>query len=304
MTVNRLSCAMVLCLWLVPEFAHAQNIELARHRRRKLLDPCRCGAPALPGADCGCAAPMFTPQAVFAPPPTFTSQMCPMVETCLVPQTCTTWRDVPQTCFRQEPVVQNVPVTCFRQVTVDEGCWQQVWVPRMVTKSVPQTTIQQQVSYRTVPVTTMQRVPFTETRMVPQTRTRYVPQALPPMLPAGCCGGGPIPYGVPPLGPATLGPIVPMDDFSTAPGTSGFPALPPAGLGDPAAYNPPSVPVPPVYDPGHAAEPTPARSGAADGEWTPVQQRTAQFESRFGFRPFGAPTRQASYQSRSAELWQ
>jgi hypothetical protein len=178
-----------------------------------------------------------------------------------------------------------VPVQTCRQVTVDEGCFQQVWVPKLVSKNIPQTVYQQQVSYRSVPYQVMQRVPVMETRMVPQQRL------LPP---AGCCGGtGIMPSGVPTLGPATLGPIVPNDDFNAVPnsGTSGSPSLPPTTLTNPALYNPPAAlaPVPAGKDPTEIP-----RTGAADGEWNTIERRVSQFEKNFGYRPFGSKIHQAS----------
>lgn len=242
-------------------------------------DPC-CGL--MPGPAC-CPPPVEC-----CPPP-----MQPIVETCLVPQQCTTFRDIPETCLRREPVCQTVPVTTMRQVTVDEGCYQQVWVPRLVTKNVPQTTLTQQLSYRDVPYQTMRRVPVTETRLIPQQRVRMVPGCPDPCgIPGGC--------GMPMPGPATLGPIVP--EAGVPAGSSGIPSLPPASLPG-SSYNPPSkpsasIPVPPGSDPSGAP-----KTGAAEDEWTTIERRAAFFEKEFGYRPAGSPVRPAAYRKPAEALW-
>lgn len=113
----------------------------------------------LPMGDCGCeAAPMITPQAPMIVP-----------QATLIPQQLTTYVDVPKTVLRQEAVQVQVPTTTYKQVAVDEGGYQQVWVPKMVTKSVPQTVMQTQVQYRQVPHTIMERVPQVSTQWVPST---------------------------------------------------------------------------------------------------------------------------------------
>jgi hypothetical protein len=304
MSGKQLSFAVLMLLSVMPEIAQAQGrTGLFHHRRGRFLDPCgTCAAPALP--DPGCCGPMLTPQAVFAPQPEFCTQMQPVVETCMVPQQCTTFRDVPQVCYRQEPFCQTVPVTTTRQGTVDEGCYQMVWVPRMVTRSVPQTTYQQQLAFRTVAVQSTARIPVTETRMVPQQRVRYVPQTVP--VAPGCCGGsGVVPPGIPPLGPATLGPIAPMDMPSGVPSPgSTIPSLPPAGLDTPSPYSPPSAPAPTNPVPAGKDPSASLNTSEAEGEWSTIQRRAAFFESEFGYRPFGG-VRTATFSNPNAErLWQ
>lgn len=88
-------------------------------------------------------------------------------QTMMRPQQITTYVDVPKTVLRQEAVQVQVPTTTYRQVAVDEGSFQQVWVPRLVTKNVAQTVMQTQVQYRQVPQTVMERVPQITTQMVP-----------------------------------------------------------------------------------------------------------------------------------------
>jgi len=217
----------------------------------------------------------------------------------MVPQQVTTYRDVPQTCYRQEPICVTVPVTTSRQVTVDEGCYQQVWVPKLVSRSVPQTVYQQQTAFRTVPVTTMTRIPVTETRMVPM-----MPGCSAPMAPgcsAPCSGGMMIPGDIPPLAPSTPVPYGMPDlpgSTTTVPST---PVLPPAGFGAPSAmYNPPTgvtplVPVPTAKDPvqTHASS-----ASASAEEWSSIERRAAFFQQEFGYRPFGNRVQQAGFTAR------
>ena len=98
------------------------------------------------------------------------SQVTMQPQTVSVPQI--TYQDVTRTEYRTEAQTQTVLVTTYQTVTVDEGAWQQVWVPRVVQKQIPQVTYQQQISYRQVPYQVTQRVPQVsyqnQTTMVPQ----------------------------------------------------------------------------------------------------------------------------------------
>ncbi len=87
---------------------------------------------------------------------------CPGVCTPPPPRVC--YQDVICTEYRMVPQTQTVPVTTYQQVTVDQGCWQRVWVPRMVTKNVPRTTYRQQTSYVRTQIQVRKRVPV----MAPQ----------------------------------------------------------------------------------------------------------------------------------------
>jgi hypothetical protein len=69
----------------------------------------------------------------------------PVVSTQLRAQQITTFRDVTETQVCHKQVVENIPVTTCKSVTVDEGGYQMVWVPKPVTKQVSQTTVRQQV---------------------------------------------------------------------------------------------------------------------------------------------------------------
>lgn len=107
------------------------------------------------------------------------TSMLPVIETRMRPQQVTTYTNVPKTIMRQEAVQVQVPTTTYQPVTVDEGGYQQVWVPRMVTKNVPQTIMQTQLQYRQVPQTVMERVPQVVTQMVPEQFVRHVPTTMP-----------------------------------------------------------------------------------------------------------------------------
>lgn len=112
------------------------------------------GAPAMgfPSTGCGCGAsasmPMIMPeQSIIVPQST------------MIPQPVITYQNVPKTVMRQEAVQVQIPTTTYQQVSVDEGGYQQVWVPRMVTKTVPRTVMTTQVQYRQVPQTVYEQVP-------------------------------------------------------------------------------------------------------------------------------------------------
>lgn len=83
----------------------------------------------------------------------------PVIRQRIVPRQRLTYEMVPQTIMRRQAIACQVPVTTYRNVTVDEGCWKRVWVPRYVTKSIPQTVMTQSIRYQAVPQTVMTRVP-------------------------------------------------------------------------------------------------------------------------------------------------
>ncbi len=113
--------------------------------------------------------------------------MQPVVETQYRQQQVTTYRDVTETRYRQEACVQKVPVTTYREVTVDEGSYQTVWVPKLVKKQVAQTQIQNRTSYRNVPYQVTTRVPQVSTQVVPVQTVRHVPVATPVIAQAPVC---------------------------------------------------------------------------------------------------------------------
>lgn len=107
------------------------------------------------------------------------SQARAVVQTQLQAQQVTTFQDVTETHVRNETVVQNVPVTTYKQVTVDEGGYQMVWVPKPVTKQVAQTVIQQQTATRAVPYQVTRRVPQISTQLVPVQTVQHVTETVP-----------------------------------------------------------------------------------------------------------------------------
>ena len=67
-------------------------------------------------------------------------------------------RDVVSTEYRDEEFLETYPTTVNELVTVDEGNYQTVWVPKMVTKSVAKTVYQSRTAHRSVPYQVTRRV--------------------------------------------------------------------------------------------------------------------------------------------------
>ena len=111
-----------------------------------------------------------------APAPVIQSRLVPQVQTTYRPQNVVTYQPVQTTQIRRQAVNVDVPVTTHRQVTVDEGSYQTVWVPKLVTKTVAQTQMQRQVKYVDVPYQVVHNVPRVQTQFVPQQAVAYVPQ--------------------------------------------------------------------------------------------------------------------------------
>jgi hypothetical protein len=119
----------------------------------------------------------------------------PVYTTQLRPQQVTVFRDVSETQMTQQQVVENVPMTTCRNVTVDEGGYQMVWVPKPVTRQVAQTIVQQQVKTVSVPIQVRRRIPQMATQMVPVQTVQYVNETVPIQMTAmastcSTCGGG------------------------------------------------------------------------------------------------------------------
>src|SRR5260221_8778525 len=108
---------------------------------------CCCQTCRQPCGHCNCQAPA-------APPTAYR----PVVETQYAQQPVLQQRDVVATEFRNEAVVETVPATVVENVTVDEGSYQTVWVPRLTTRAVARTSYQTRTSFRTVPYQVTQRV--------------------------------------------------------------------------------------------------------------------------------------------------
>ncbi|WP_339910755.1 hypothetical protein [Symmachiella dynata] len=133
----------------------------------------------LPCFDCctTCAAP--------APQPVTQAYVQPVVSTQYRQQQQISYQDVAQTEYRQESFYQSVPVTTYENVTVDEGSYQQVWVPKLTTKTVAKQGYQTQLSQRTVPYQVTRRIPRVTTQLVPEQRisyqTSYTTSYIPPV---------------------------------------------------------------------------------------------------------------------------
>ena len=198
----------------------------------------------LPMGGCGCeSSPMIMPQQ--APLMVPQSTMCP--------QPVTTYLEVPKTIMRQEAVQVQVPTTTYQQVTMDEGGYQQVWVPRMVTKNVPQTILQTQVQYRQVPQTVIERVP--------QVSTQWIPQQ--PLI--GSVYSPSVAYGAYPI--ATPTSVTPVPEYNPAP------------------LNP--VPSPMS---GSATVPRPVSPQTSQvQEWQKVRQRSAIQQQNYEYAPQAEP---------------
>lgn len=102
-----------------------------------------------------------------------------VVQTQLRPQQVTTMQCVTETHVRQEVYTERVPVTTTKTVTVDEGGYQMVWVPKPVTKQIAETTCVTQTKTRAVPYQVTRAVPQTVTRMVPYQTVHHVTEVVP-----------------------------------------------------------------------------------------------------------------------------
>lgn len=122
----------------------------------------QCGRCALPFSACHCAQP-FCSMCQMAP------SSCNCQQPAVIGQApVTTLQPVVRTEIRRQAQVIDVPVTTHRQVTVDEGSYQTVWVPKMTTKTVAETTIQKQVRYQDVPYQVVQHVPVQQSVVASQ----------------------------------------------------------------------------------------------------------------------------------------
>ncbi|MCA8992214.1 MAG: hypothetical protein KDA88_09565 [Planctomycetaceae bacterium] len=199
-----------------------------------------------PGCGCQRPAPVVSvpiqPVApVCLPQPMVQTQLRPVVEMRYQPQQVTTYQNVVRTEIRREQQIVSVPVTTTRQVQVDEGSYQMVWVPKVVTKNVQETVMQRQVQERNVPYQVVQRIPQVQTQLIPQQTVRYVPEQR-------------VVYGSAPA----LGYVAPQATIAAVPNT-------------------PLAPI--AMSPTAQAEPTPtapaAQTADNSGEWKTIPQRQA-----------------------------
>lgn len=100
----------------------------------------------------------------------------PVTQVCMKRQDCVTYRDECRVGYRSEQYLQCVPKTVYDTVTVDEGCWKMVWVPKPVQKVVARQTVEKQVATRQVPYRYTEKVPHVVSRLVPEYKTAYVPE--------------------------------------------------------------------------------------------------------------------------------
>lgn len=179
--IRRYNIAFLLLAFLVPASAEAQFGRMNHHCRKCLKKQGMmfpyAPAPMMP-------APMMVPPVVSPCCPPVVAPVCPQVQTTFRQEQYTTYRPVTKTEVRREAVTVNVPVTTHKQVTVDEGGYKMVWVPKLTTKTVAETTIQKQVQYRDVSYQVVQNVPEVRTRLVPQQTVAYQP----PVVASPCCG--------------------------------------------------------------------------------------------------------------------
>jgi hypothetical protein len=254
------------------ECNHCRHQQLC-HKHRNPCNRCQVNP---------CACTQTTPVSQVTMQPQV--QMVP--KTVSVPQV--TYQDVTRTEYRTEAQTQTVPVTTYQTVTVDEGAWQQVWVPRMVQKQVPQVTYQQQISYRQVPYQVTQRVP----QVSYQNQTTMVPQvaqstcnvcgtagvAAAPIYPSPMATVPPPPMAVAPpppvVGPqhATQQPVIlgtELQPLSSLSGTRNYPTTASTGS------------LTPVPDPKYLDTPgTKSPDVASSDTWMPVRTAEAPTHER------------------------
>lgn len=230
---------------LIPESSQAQLF-------RRPFHAC-CETCEMPHAQCNC------------------SQSRPVVQTQLRAQQVTTYRDVTETHLHNETVVENVPSTTYRNVTVDEGNFQMVWVPKQVTKQVAQTVVQQQVKTRIVPYQVTRRVPQVSTQLVPVQIVQHITETVPysiPMAAASCnsCGHSSTAMGLP----------YPSSQFGYAPTFTHV---------APMAASIPTMPAITVPLPQTALAPTPISAEPTVEQWQTIpargssESRTRSYES-------------------------
>ena len=204
----------------------------------------------------------------------------PVTETCMRRQDCLTYRDECRTAYRQEQYVQCVPKTCYEQVTVDEGCYQMVWVPKPVTKTVPKTVMEKQLACRNVPYTYVQKVPQMVSRWVPEQRTRYVAETYQQFVRKPFCQAMPTQQTVTAAAPPCVEPA-PTCTAPAAPSCStpvwGGGTFAPATTAPPQTYAPQTT-----YDPAATFAPAASPYGGAAPTLAP--------EIQHGAGPGGVPT--------------
>jgi hypothetical protein len=200
--------------------------------------------------------------------------MQPVVETRYRQEQVVTARSVVETHYRNEAYTETVPVTAFDNVTVDEGGYQQVWVPKIVCKQVPKTVYQQRQACRTVPYQVSKCVPEISTRTVPFQTVRYV--ATNPCPPGTTGNLSTMPalsnYPLPPTSYVPSVPAYTAPAYAAPSPSLSRPTLPGAG---PSLGTPQSGGIAPVPDPRFIDTP--------EASLSPVQQRAERpYENTLG----------------------
>lgn len=209
----------------------------------------------------------------------------PRPQICYQDIICTEYRMVPRTC--------TVPVTTYQQVTVDEGSWQKVWVPRMVTRQVPRTEYRQQTSYVRTPYKVRRRVPV----MAPQSTCTDCMGGHPSMI-----SPGPTlqPYVVPSTPSTTPTPVptpstVPTPMSSTSLDVGAYPTLAPTLASQPVAAwggttSPAYVNSAPALAPNPAVLQVPQLQ--ANSDWQTIPSKNAYIKPQVAYDD--APAKTAS----------
>lgn len=224
----------------------------------------------------------------------------PVVSTHMQARQVTTYRDVTETQVCQKQVVETVPVTSCKNVTVDEGGYQMVWVPKPVTKQVSQTTYQQQVKTVSVPVQSVRRVPQISTQMVPVQSVQYVNETVPIQMTAfaGSCDTCSTGFGYSSQSYSAqsyVSPMVPAPAYQPAPYSSqSIPTMPAITI-PPSQSNPVPIPGAQSFSPSRTSmheEIVPARGTPTPREDAAGPRKTSMFQ--------GVPSAASAWQRQTA----
>ena len=161
---NRVSAGLWEKFW-AKKHAYHNSARGVKHNHYHHHRADKCGTSACKSCKCDShaySAPSYPPGGY--PPPAYQPSVYqPPVyqQPVSVPVTtpAPTWQNVSRLEYRLQPQVQTVPVTRHRTVTVDEGGWHKIWVPKPVVKQVPETVYQPQTVYRSVPYQVTRQVP-------------------------------------------------------------------------------------------------------------------------------------------------
>jgi hypothetical protein len=234
--------AIAVVLIVAPIFSVANVFDSCCVKCRKVRPRCCCPT--------YCPAPAAVPQVTMQPQ--------------YRPQTVVSHRQVTETQYRTETFTEQVPVTTVENVTVDEGGYQQVWVPKVVTKQVARTVVQNRVGSRTVPVQVTRTVPEYRTTMVP------VGSVVTNSYSTNSYVTGAYPTAVPGVGSVMGSPDAIQGAIPVATPISATPVSQPTVNPTPADR---LVPMP--TDAGQATPILP-RSGSSTNGLTPIQPRSAK----------------------------